>query len=149
MAKLGYYAVNFQTHTIRRSEGVKRISGIDNDYPNDILGWLALIHPDHRRMMEEYMVNDVLIQRKKFDKEYKIIHQESGQVRWVHGLGDLRFDRSGELLERFGTLQGITERKEAEEALRNSERTSRHCTDTGSVIPNAEPRPTCKTHRAR
>ncbi len=34
----------------------------------------------------------VLGQRKPFDREYRVIRQTDGAVRWVHGIGRLEFD---------------------------------------------------------
>jgi two-component sensor histidine kinase len=43
-----------------------------------------------------------------------------GQVRWVHGLGELVFDQEGHPVRMFGTIQDITERKRAEEQIKSA-----------------------------
>ncbi len=70
--------------------------------------------------MSNYFQNDILIQHKKFDKEYKIINITSGQEKWVHGLGSLKFDDNRKPVELFGTIQDVTERKKAEDVLKES-----------------------------
>ncbi len=71
--------------------------------------------------MVTYFVNEVIGNRKPFDREYRIVRQSDGAVRWVHGLGRLDFDAQGQLARMNGTIKDITERKLAEEALRESE----------------------------
>jgi PAS domain S-box-containing protein len=56
-----------------------------------------------------------------YDVEYRVI-RPNGDECIVHSRGDLRRDASGRPLQRFGTVQDITERKRAEDDLRESER---------------------------
>jgi hypothetical protein len=46
-------------------------------------------------MMEKYFLDEVIGKRKKFDKEYRTIRQDTGEVRWVHGLAELEADAEG------------------------------------------------------
>lgn len=128
VAKLGYYSYDIGKNTIYRSQALLDMLGIEADHPTDAAGWFALVHPDQRVMMAEYLTT-LIQQRQNFDKEYQIIHGKSGQVRWVHGLGQLRLDGAGAPVELFGTVQDITERKAAEEALVKSELTYRELID--------------------
>ena len=50
-----------------------------------------------------------------YDIEHRII--VDGTVKWVREQAELEFDQEGRLLGGFGTVQDITERKQAEEAL--------------------------------
>src|SRR5260221_11103083 len=54
------------------------------------------------------------------DVEHRII-RPSGEVRTVHSQGDLKKDASGRPCQMFGTVQDITDRKRAEQRLRESE----------------------------
>ncbi len=128
IAKLGYYSYDIVNDVNTRSVVLLEILGIDDDYATDIAGWLALIHPEDRTKMEGYLVN-LLKNQERFDTEYRIIHGKSGQARWVHGLGQLRLNHDGQPVELLGTIQDITERKEAEDALRKSEETYRALID--------------------
>jgi len=57
----------------------------------------------------------------KFDKEYIIINHKNRKELWVHGLGQLETDNNDRPLRLIGTIMDITERKKAEEAMRESE----------------------------
>jgi signal transduction histidine kinase len=67
--------------------------------------------------MSAYYSEVVLGQGQTFDREYKITRVSDQQVRWVHGLGRLEFDKEGKPIRMLGTIQDITERKKAEEQL--------------------------------
>src|SRR5208282_422810 len=56
-----------------------------------------------------------------FDREYRVIRKTDGAVRWVHGIGRLEFDAEGRPVKMPGTIQDITEAKQAQEALRESQ----------------------------
>ena len=121
VAKLGHYVFDIQTGYWTNSAELDDIFGTDDNFKKDVSGWLQIIHPDNRETMSNYLKDNILSQHQKFNKEYKIINLKTGQEKWIHGLGSLKFDRNNNLLEMFGTIQDITERKRTEEALKASE----------------------------
>ena len=57
-----------------------------------------------------------------FDIEYRTVGlRDGGVVRWVHATGRASFNTAGQAIRFIGTVQDITGRKRAEEALRASE----------------------------
>ena len=128
VANLGYYSYDIVHDIIDFSAALRDILGIAADHPTDAAGWLVIVHPAQRTMMAAYLAT-LLQQRQHFDKEYQITHGKSGQIRWVHGLGQLRVDGEGRPVELFGTIQDITARKMAEDALVQSEATYRTLID--------------------
>ncbi len=78
-----------------------------------------VIHPDDRVHYEQHR-NDSVEQHKGMDIEYRVINP-SGVVRHIHLLTENVLDDQGRLITRFGTEQDITARKQAEQALQESE----------------------------
>ena len=116
-AGLGSYVLDIPAGYWKSSDMLDRLFGIDATYDHTVDGWAALTHPDDQAMMVDYFNNEVVGQGKPFDKEYRIIRQSDQAERWVHGLGRLDFDTRGQPLKMHGTIQDITERKQAQEAL--------------------------------
>ncbi len=119
-AFIGSYKADFATGMWESSEILDQIFGIDAEYQRNIRGWLDIVHPDERGWMADYLSLDVMAGKKSFDMEYRIIRKNDGKVRWVHGLGEVGFDKNGTLVSLIGTIQDITERKKIETALRVS-----------------------------
>ena len=90
-----------------------KIFGIDESYPHTIADWANFIHPDHREEMFAYH-ESVVKEKKSFNREYKIIRVNDGAERWVHGTGELEFDKEGKPVRMHGAIQDITERKQTE-----------------------------------
>jgi len=114
IARLGSFSWNISKGIWTSSKILDRIFGIDESYIHSFEGWLAIIHPDFREIMQNYVSDDILRKQQKFDKEYKIINQENKQELWVYGLGQLEFDSNHQPIKLIGTITDITERKNQE-----------------------------------
>ena len=113
MARLGHYVFDVQRDHWTSSATLDSIFGIDETYPRKGTDWLHVVHPDDRAMMGAYLA-DLLAHRARFDKEYRVVDQRSGDVVWVHGLGELQRAPGGEAVRLIGTIQDITLRKRVE-----------------------------------
>jgi PAS domain S-box-containing protein len=100
-----------------------QIFGIDNTYEKSVEGWLDIIHPDDRDMMNEYLYDEVVGKRLPFNKEYRILRKNDGEMRWIHGMGKVGFDENNNLISLVGTIQDIHDRKLKEDALRKLNKT--------------------------
>jgi PAS domain S-box-containing protein len=117
IAGLGSYVLDIPTGIWKSSELLDKLFGIKADFDRSTEGWVSLIHPDDQQMMADYFANAVLGKRGRFDKEYRIIRRSDQALRWVHGLGEIEMSPKDEQLKLHGTIQDITERKQAQEAL--------------------------------
>ena len=114
---IGSYNLDIQKQIWQGSEALYKIFGITPSYDLSVKGWVSIVHPEHRELMEDYFVNEVIAKKNKFNKEYKIQNIENGKTYWVHGIGELSFDKNGIPVKMIGTIQNITERKIAEEQI--------------------------------
>ncbi|MBK7200117.1 PAS domain S-box protein [Candidatus Amarolinea dominans] len=115
VANLGSYLLDITSGLWTSSEVLDTIFGIEKAYQRSVSGWVALIHPEDRQAVSDYFMHEVIEKRAYFDRTYRIIRQNDGALRWVHGLGRLEFDAESRPVVMYGTIQDITERKQAEQ----------------------------------
>lgn len=121
VGKIGSYNLDIVNNHWTSSSVLNKIFGITQDNDYSLESWNNLIHPDHQSEMMDYFMHHVLGKKQPFDKEYKIVRANDGEERWVHGLGELRFNDTGEAIQMVGTVQDITDRKLFEKQLKKSE----------------------------
>jgi PAS domain S-box len=119
-AYIGSYRYSVSQDWWSSSEIFDQIFGIDKDYVRTFMGWLNLVYSEDKAMMFSYFNDEVLGERKQFNKEYRVVRQSDREVRWVLGLGQLNQNSEGEIIEMIGTIQDITDRKVVTEALKQS-----------------------------
>jgi len=80
--------------------------------------WIQMVHEEDRKTVEE-QAERTLSGVKVPGLEHRIVRKD-GSIRWVRNTPVLNFDSQGRLLSYDGLLQDITERRQAEEALRKA-----------------------------
>jgi len=117
-AFIGSYQLDFKKDTWKSSDVLDQIFGIDETFNRTPESWVELIFSDDKAMMQNYFENEIIGKLSSFNKEYRVCHQLDGKIRWVHGLGKLVVDNDNNLLSMIGTIQDITQRKQAEDLLK-------------------------------
>jgi PAS domain S-box-containing protein len=109
----------FSMHYV--NDAIERLTGYPKEaFLSDAISFRDLYHPDDSVwLMPEDGV--MLSQRGAFQLSYRIRHR-SGEWRWVEDYGGGVFDDEGHLLFLAGFLSDISGRKQAEEALQESQR---------------------------
>lgn len=121
MASLGGYVLDLASGHWSCTEALDAVFGVDQSWEHSLTNWLALVHPEDRAMMADYLSREVIGRRQPFNKEYRIIRHADRAERWVQGLGTLQLSPEGQPVRMRGSIQDITERKLAEAALQESE----------------------------
>lgn len=118
IAGLGSFSWDLSTGLWRSSKILDDIFGIDESYVRSLDGWANIIQPEWREIMADYVLQEVLGKHLRFDKEYKIVRLNDYEERWVHGNAELEFDNNYQPIKLIGTIIDITDRKQAEEAIK-------------------------------
>jgi len=124
IAHLGRFNLNLTTFTFTSSPIYDAILGIGkNDVKNHKL-WKQLLHPDDYNHVKNLIIEGVK-NHKKLDYEYHILSIDKKELKWIHGIGEIVFI-DGIATNFIGTIQDITERKLAEEKLKQSDEILNH-----------------------
>ena len=111
------------------SMGCFGITGYNpEDYEADPFLWLSMIHPDDRLIVED-SVKDILKGNPVPPLEHRIIRRD-GSVVWIRNTMVPYYDERGIVIKYDGLIEDITRRKQAEEALRESEEKFRNIAQT-------------------
>ncbi len=82
---------------------------------------LSVIHPEDRGASYSHIFENALqAGLSDFQGEFRVVWPD-GQVRTLSTSGEIRRDAAGHMIDAVGTVQDVTERKQAEQALRASE----------------------------
>jgi PAS domain S-box-containing protein len=120
LVHIGYYEWNLITGCVTWSDELYRIYGLSpQPGPINVAMVSQMIHPDDReRVFRE--ADAAARGGVPATAEHRVVRPD-GEVRTVQGLGTVKRDAAGVACEMFGTVQDITDRKRAEEALRRSQ----------------------------
>ncbi|HRQ41526.1 MAG TPA: PAS domain S-box protein [Chloroflexota bacterium] len=137
MAHVGWWDRDYEADSIALSDEACRIFGLSlgKQHRHDLAQWherwQELIHPEDRPGAAQ-AAEEALQGGPRYDVEYRIV-RPNGEVRFIRSQGDVIWDDSGHLRRMFGTMQDITELRQAEDELRASEARFRtlvdHATD--------------------
>jgi PAS domain S-box-containing protein len=119
MSHTGSWSSNVSTGEVFWSQEIFRIFGLDPAKTKPTRErFFQSLHPDDRPSLEA--AETKLREGQDFEYEYRILRPD-GTVRFINAHSHPVVDRSGEPVEFVGVLMDITERKQAERALQESQ----------------------------
>ncbi len=126
-AKFGNWELDPHDNIVHLSPGASRIEGtLRRQIPLNELEQTVL--PEYEPVMRSCW-EDLIEHHKPYDVEFKFVRQDDKQIIHVHSIAGIN-EEAGSL---WGVIQDITEQKEAEEALRQSESKFRNYVESSPI----------------
>jgi PAS domain S-box-containing protein len=131
-AKAGTWDWDFATGKLGWSPEFFILFGLPPEAPPSFETWLSTLHPEDRTPAMD-KIDQSVKEHKDLWNEYRIL-LPSGGLRWIGAAGSTSYTDSGEPLRMSGVCIDITDRKQAEEALRESDSILRSFFDSSGVM---------------
>jgi PAS domain S-box-containing protein len=128
-SRAGSWMRDARTGRVEFDDRFREIYGFTREEPASLEAWLSRVHGEDRQQVFELLDQ---IQHTKtqdtFDSTYHIVRPD-GTMSWVESLGQVHRDAEGQLMRLTGLELDITERRRAEEALKEREQRLRLALD--------------------
>ena len=120
-AKIGVWDWNIKTGDFYLDPNIKAILGYtDDEIPNDVEIWVKYVHPEDSKAVMEAAQACLDGKTSGYIFEHRMLHKD-GSIRWILVQGKAIRDKSGNAVRLIGTDADITDRRQAEKSLRESE----------------------------
>lgn len=129
IGKIGHFSYDPESNVFEGSSVLYRILDVERNTP--LLNAISeSVHPDDRHLILP-LIERVVNEKIPYETEYRILRKD-GKIIFVHSKGETILSSVG--IRMIATVQDITERRNAEEALKDSENLIR---DVASSFPGA------------
>ena len=118
-AKVGVWDWDFKTDRLIWSTYMFKLFGLDPQKDEASLErWNTILHPEDKEIAGN-RIEQALKDKTTLDSDYRVVLPD-GQIRWINAVGEGQYDEQGHCVRMIGICMDITERKRAEETLRES-----------------------------
>jgi PAS domain S-box-containing protein len=131
IAHLGSWELDLINNRLTWSDQVYRIFGLrPQEFGATYEAFLEAVHPDDRTAVDAAYSGSVGEGRDTYEIEHRVVRKLTGEIRTVQERCEHIRDESGQIIRSIGMVHDITERKRAEEALRQRTIELQHLTET-------------------
>lgn len=129
VAHLGSWYLDLIKDELLWSDEIYRIFGVPFGSAMTYEKFLEIVHPEDRAYVDKSW--EAALDRKPYDIKHRILVH--GKVKWVREKAEVEFNEEGKAVRGIGTVQDITELKEAEEDSRRLREELMHVTRVATM----------------
>ena len=134
IGRLGSWELDLKSNRLFWSDEAYRIFGLKpQEFEATYEAFLGVVHPDDRAAVDAAYTESIKNNMDAYEIEHCIVHERSGDIRYVYEKCEHIRDCSGAVVRSMGMVHDITERKLAQEALQQQNLQMRTIFDT---VPN-------------
>lgn len=138
IAHLGSWELDIPTNRLIWSDEVYRIFGLQlQEFAATYEAFLDVVHPDDRAAVDAAYSDSLRENQDNYEIEHRVIRKPTGEIRYVHEKCENERDASGKIIRSIVMVQDITERKQAELALKKANRTLKALSGVNQVLVHA------------
>jgi len=116
IAHLGSWELDMATQEITWSDETYNIYGTSPpEFDGTFAALLPMIHPDDRDRFQQEYEDSLKHKKSSYELRFRIVRQNDKQVRHTLNYYHHEWDKSGNIVRSFGTVQDVTEQVEAEQ----------------------------------
>ncbi len=120
IAHLGSWELDLENDCLTWSDEVYRIFGLQpQEFGATYEAFLEAVHPEDRATVDAAYSGSIQEGRDSYEIEHRVVRKSNGEVRIVHEKCEHIRDASGRIIRSIGMVHDITERKQAEAALKD------------------------------
>lgn len=121
VGKMGVWDFDLSTRELYLDPNLKALLGYqDHEISNSVDEWAEYLHPEDKIRVLQELKSSIQGDTTHFSSEHRKLHKD-GSARWMLINSVIMRDASGKAYRMLGTDMDITERKQAEDAVRQGE----------------------------
>ncbi|MDZ8028810.1 MAG: PAS domain-containing protein [Nostoc sp. DedQUE11] len=130
-AEVGMWFLNLIANELIWTEKCKQLFGLSPEAEINYQVFLNCVHPEDHRLIEEAIALS-LEEKVDCEVQYRCVWPD-GSIHWIDAKGRVFYDADGKPVRLMGTAQDITQRKQAENDLRQRETQLRRLVDSNII----------------
>jgi PAS domain S-box-containing protein len=119
ISHVGSWELDLVNNRLTWSDEVYRIFGLQpQEFGATYEAFLEAVHPDDRAAVDAAYSGSIREGKDTYEIEHRVVRKDAGEIRYVHEKCQHFRDETGRIIRSIGMVHDVTERKQAEEEIK-------------------------------